>query len=206
MKRYLKAAKGIIITAICITFLVCPGLYAAEETLPTPEEIIAKNIEALGGKKALKKIYNRKIVRNVKLVQMNIEIKDTIYKERPNKFYSLADRGTMGKTMEGTNGKIAWGMNPTIGAGLLEGDKLSNFLFLTLFDGVDGPDAHYKSMKTEGIEKINGKDCYKVVKTPEIGAERTVYYDKKNFLIVKTTSYDEIPQGKLKGEITTHTP
>jgi len=46
---------------ILFSFIVCPGLYAAEETMPTPEEIIAKNIEAIGGKEALKNIINIKM-------------------------------------------------------------------------------------------------------------------------------------------------
>ena len=62
-------------------------------------------------------------------------------------------------------------------------------------------DMPYKSMKTEGIERINGKDCYKVVKIPEKGSETTVYYDKKSFLIVKEMSYFKPPQrGSIKIE------
>ena len=114
---------------------------------------------------------------------MNKEVKDTIYRERPNKFYQSADTGAR----SGSNGKIAWA-----GTHLLEGDELSNFLLATKFDGLDGPDVPYKSMKTEGIERINGKDCYKVVKTPEEGSERIVYYDKKSFLIVKITTHGNI--------------
>jgi hypothetical protein len=47
----------------------------------------------------------------------------------------------------------------------------------------------YKSMKTEGIEQINGKECYKVVKTPEKGSDTIEYYDKNSYLIVKTIHY-----------------
>ena len=62
MKNILRVAEGLFINTILIILLVSTGLFATEETLPTPEEIIAKNIEAIGGIKALKKIKNKKIV------------------------------------------------------------------------------------------------------------------------------------------------
>jgi hypothetical protein len=62
MKKQLRTAERVFIITLLITLLVCPGLYAAEETLPTPEEIIAKNIEAIGGIKALKKIKSKKLL------------------------------------------------------------------------------------------------------------------------------------------------
>ena len=183
MKKQLRAAETVFIITLLITFLVCPGRYAAEETLPTPEETIAKNIEAIGGIKALKKIKNKKIVTISKFVQMNMDIKSTSYWERPNNFYNVLDTGVR----EGSNGKMAWDVNSS-GTHLFEGGVLSHILRMGLFDGADGPDARYKSMKTEGIEQINGKACYKVLKTPKKGPRRTVYYDKKSFMIVKTTT------------------
>lgn len=196
MKRHLKTAKGVFIIIISITFLVCQGIYAAEETLPIPEEIIAKNIEAMGGIKALKKIKNKKIVISFKISSMNTDAKLIIYKERPAKYYSLTDIGNMGKIKGGSDGKMVWNVSPFNGARLDEGNVLGNFLLEDLFDGPDGPDARYKSMKTEGIEQINGKACYKVVKTPEKGTERIVYYDQKSYMIVKTISDHMDTQGK----------
>ena len=182
MKNILKVVEGFFITTILLAFLVCQGLYAAEEKLPTPEEIIAKNIEAMGGKEALKKIKNKKIVKYVKHVSADIGFKYTEYKERPDKYYAL--RETTTETIRyGSNGKIAWTIDHR-GARLFEGDELSMRLFGAKFDQ---PYVPYKSMKTEGIEQINGKDCYKVVKTPDNGTEKIVYYDKKSFMIVKTT-------------------
>ncbi|MFC1840587.1 hypothetical protein ACFL1N_13475 [Thermodesulfobacteriota bacterium] len=188
MKKILKVAEGLFINTILITLLVCSGVYAAEETLPAPEEIITKNIEAIGGIKALNKIKNKKIVTIHKIVQRNMEVKDVIYQERPNNFY-FSDESTPERATWGYNGKMVWHKNPHSGARILEGDEASNYLPSTIFDGPDGPDARYKSMKTEGVEQINGKDCYKVVKTLETGPERTVYYDKKSFMIVKITSH-----------------
>jgi len=188
MKKQLRAAEGVFVIVILITLLVCPGLYAAEETLPTPEEIIAKNIEAIGGINALKKIKNKKIVTIGKFDQMNMVIKVTEYRERPHYVSRVFDTGPR----EGSNGKMAWDVN-SLETRLFEGDALANVLMRDIFDGPDGTDARYKSMKTEGIEQINGKDCYKVVKTPEEGTERIVYYDKKSFMIVTTIEYFKGP-------------
>lgn len=195
MKRHLKAAVGVFIIIILTTFLVCPGLYAAEETLPKPEEIIAKNIVAMEGIKDLKRIKNKILVVSDKIPSMNIDAKCTVYQERPDKYYLLADVGDMGTERTGSDGRMAWRVSSFSGTYLLEGEELSNTLIQNMFDGPDGPDVPYKSMKTEGIEQINGKDCYKVVKTPEKGTERIVYYDKKSFMIVKTITDNITPQG-----------
>ena len=200
MKGHLKAAVGVFTIIISITFLVCPGLYAAEETMLKPEEIIAKNIEAIGGIKALKKIKNIKIIFTHKVISRNIDEKRTIYKERTDKYYLLVDLGAMGKVRSGSDGRMAWEVSPFFGTRLLEGEELSNTLIENMFDSSDGPDVPYKSMKTEGIEQINGKDCYKVVKTPEKGTERIVYYDKESFMIEKTITYNINPQGTFKLE------
>jgi zinc protease len=197
MINILRVLEGVFINTILIILLVSPGLFAADETLPTPEEIIAKNIEAMGGIKALKKIKNIKIVTIKKHVQWNIEIKITEYRERPNNvcmIFRVLGEGSSGKMewldeglREGSNGKIAWDVNSNPGTRLIEGDSLAAFLREHSVDGPDGPDARYKSMKTEGIEQINGKDCYKVVKTLEQGFKRAVFYDKKSYMIVKTS-------------------
>ncbi len=202
MKRHLRAAEGIIIITLLITLLVCPGLYAAEETLPTAEEIIKKNIEAMGGKDASKKIYNEKTVIRVKNFIMNSDEIFTGYRERPYKLFSLGGRAlgesTVGMIKYGSNGKTAWCINPDGVARLLEGDQLSIWLSATKFRVHTRPYLvrPYKSMQTEGIEQINGKECYKVVKTLENGTERIEYYDKNSFLIVKTVNYVKDPQGE----------
>ena len=190
MNNILRVAEGLFINTILIILLVSSGLFAAEETLPTPEEIIEKNIEAMGGKEARKKIKNIKRFSIRRWIQMNREFTATEYKERPEKHYN-SDETPEGIVRFGSNGKIAWMIYPGEGAYLFKGAELSNYLLATKFDPNDVP---YKSMKTEGIEKINGKDCYKVVKTRENGPKRVVYYDKKSYLIVEFTDYYKPPQ------------
>jgi hypothetical protein len=191
MKKKLRIAEGVFIVTLLITLLLGQELFEAEETLPTPEEIIAKNIEAIGGVKALKIIKNKKIVTFHKIFHMNKEAKETIYQERSGNFYKLrVDLGEPDwRERWGYDGKNGWIVNPHSGAKLFEGVELSNFIYSITFDGVDGPDVRYKSMKTEGIELINGKECYKILKILEEPFKRAVYYDKKSFMIVKSVEY-----------------
>ena len=197
MKKHLRAAERVGIIVMFITLLVSAGLYAAEETLPTPEEIIAKNIEAIGGINALKKIQNRKIVLSLKVVQTNMDRKQTIYQERPDKYYLLSVTGTMEKFETGSNDWIGWNIHSSFGIRLLEGEELSDILIQNIFDGPDGPDVHYKLLKTKGIEEVNGRACYKVVKAPEKGTVRSVYYDKKSYMIIKTMTVHTDSQGEF---------
>ena len=89
MINILRVSEGVFINTLLLILLVCQGLYASEKILPTPDEIIAKNIEAMGGKEAQNKIKNKKTVTIRKLVQINKEYKATEYKERPDKYCIL---------------------------------------------------------------------------------------------------------------------
>jgi hypothetical protein len=175
-------------------------LCATEEDLLTPEQIIEKNIQATGGKEAYEKIKNRKTEMTGRVVRFGIEAKAIYYQERPNKFYSLTDLGAGGKERSGSDGKIAWVISPFSGPRVLEGEELANKLLDNSFNGADGYDTPYKMMKTEGIEEIDGKTCYKVVKTPEKGSPRITYYDKESFLIVKTATDLITQQGTINAE------
>lgn len=200
MKRHFSEISGVVSIVALFTFCVYLDLYASEEKLPTPEEIIEKYIEASGGKEAHGKINNRKIEISGKVVPMGIEAKVFIYQERPDKYYILTDLGTMGHERSGSDGKIAWVISPFSGTRIFEGEELANRLLDWAFNGPDGYDTSYKMMKTEGIEEINGKICYKVVKIPAEGSTRITYYDKESYLIVKTIADAKSPQGTFKVE------
>jgi hypothetical protein len=199
MKRYFSGISGPIIIAILAIFIYS-NLCATEEELPTPEQIIEKNIQATGGKEAYEKIKNRKAEMTGRVIRFGIEAKAVYYQERPNKFYSLTDLGAGGEERSGSDGKIAWVISPFSGPRVLEGEELTNKLLDNSFNGADGYDTPYKMMKTEGIEEIDGKTCYKVVKTPEKGSPRITYYDKDSFLIVKTATELITPQGTINEE------
>lgn len=198
-KSWFKVFGAVFIT-VSISFCFCLNLYGAEEKLPNAEEIIEKNLKAIGGRDAYEKIRNQKTEMTAKMITMGMNIKVTTYKERPDKNYTIADMGAMGKSRSGSNGKIAWEINPFTGTRILEGEQLAAKLLENSFDGPDTWKKMYKSVKAEGIEDINGKACYKVVYTQNTGSPITKYYDRDSYLDVKTVSEGKNPQGTIKVE------
>ncbi len=47
-----------------------------------------------------------------------------------------------------------------------------------------------------GAETVEGKDCYKLVKTPNEGNPVTEFYDKKTGLLAKSTMTVTRPNGR----------
>ena len=199
-----KAWLKIFIMAL-MTFLIssCSSLdLSTKGGLPSGEKIIKKNIKATGGRRAHKSVRNNKTESTNKMLQLGgLETKETSYRERPDKNYTITDCGTVGKYESGSDGKVAWEINPFLGTRrLLEGDELASRLLQDSFDGPDAWKRMYKSVKNEGVEDVNGKECYKVVFMPREGAPRTVYYDKETFLINKAVSDMKTPQGTSRSE------
>jgi hypothetical protein len=169
--------------------------------LPSGEKIIEKNIKATGGRRAHESVRNNKIDVTVNIVPAGMVIKATSYKERPNKDHSTADLGAMGKRESGSDGKIAWEINPLSGARLLEGEQLALKLLENSFDGPDAWKKIYKSVTNEGVEDVGGKECYKVLFIPKEGSPRITYYDKETFLANKIAYEAYTDQGTSQAEI-----
>lgn len=200
MKRSWMILFGSVCTTVLISFCFCLNLYGAEEVLPKAEEIIEKNLKAIGGRDAYDKIRNQKTEMTAKIVEMGMDIKLTWYQERPDKNYILADMGVMGKSKSGSDGKIAWEIGPFNGTRVLEGEQLANKLLENSFDGPDTWKKMYKNVKTEGVEDVKGKACYKVVYTRNTGLQITKYFDKISYLEVKIVSEGKNRQGPIQVE------
>lgn len=188
MKKSVLVISGTVFFVALISFCLGIHLYTTKYKLPIAEKIIEKNLKATGGKKAHEKIQNRMEEMNVSVVTYGMEYKTVIYMERDNRNYVLADIDAMGEIKYGSDGNVTWEISPLTGTRVLEGEELANRLFDIAFDGVVTWKTLCKSVKTEGIEDVNGSSCYKVVFTPEEGSPREVYFDKKSFLAVKIAS------------------
>jgi zinc protease len=169
--------------------------------LPKGDAVIAKYIEATGGKAAYEGIHSSVSIGKMSMPAQNIEGKVTMYEAEPAKNYTAVEIPGIGLVEDGTDGTIAWEKSALQGARLKTGDEkafaIRSANSQTKYANLK---KFYKSIETTGVEDINGKPCYKVVQTPFEGKPEISYYDSSTGLLLKETGTMASPMGEVPFE------
>jgi hypothetical protein len=175
-----------ILTALAVVLAVAalPGVALAED-YPKAEKILDQFVKATGGKKAYDKIENRITEATFSIPAAGISAPITIYAERPNHVYTLLESDALGKIENGTNGEVVWEITTMAGPVVKEGDERQEFLKDAAFERVVYWQDNYKSVKTVGVDEVEGKSCYRVEQTPNWGNVETYCFDAESHLPVK---------------------
>ena len=169
------------------------------EVLPKAETIIDRSIEATGGKAALGKLHNQVITGSMEMPAMGIKGTMVVTKAEPDKSLAEIEIAGLGSVKQGFDGKVAWEINPMQGARIKDGDELAGTRREAFFHEENWRDV-YKKAETVGTETVDGRDCYKVVLTPNEGSPTTHYFDKKTGLLAKISLAITTPMGEMQSE------
>lgn len=183
--------------AICAAALV--PLFAAD-TLPKAETILDKTVEAEGGKAAYDKLHSLVVTGTMEVKGIGIKGTMTAYHAAPDKMLVEVNIEGIGMIRDGSDGKIAWEVSAIQGPRLKEGDEKTVALREGDFNSSVHWRDHFKQVVTEGIVKVDGKDCYKIVMTPNEGSPETQYVDKETNLPIKTEMTLKGPMGEIPVE------
>ena len=162
----------------------------------TVKTVIDKYIDAIGGRKNLLKVSDRTTAMSAAIQGVNIAI--TSYQKAPNKLYQDINAGAMEQKVifDGENGvtKVG-GQSMTVSGKDLEKLKLESTMNLIL-------DLNHYNVKAslKGMEKVDGKDAYKVELSLPSGIIWTQYYDTQTGLKLKELKPIESPQGTFTQE------
>lgn len=204
------------ITGMLTTLLVLPGTmnttFGQDEKLPTGESVLQKYVEATGGQAAYDKINNRYFEAQIDIVNAGVVLDVKTHAAKPNKLIATIEADAIGTIRKGCTGKAAWSMSDMQGPVLEQGAALENQFRDCLFDRLAYWKKAYESAECEAIEKVNDKDCYKVVLTPfpYVSEEAkdaemsflTVYFDKSTNLATKIESNIVTSAGTI--DVTAH--
>lgn len=171
----------------------------AADALPKAETILDKFWEVSGGKAAFEKTHNVVITGSMELAAAGIKGTMVVTKAEPDKDLVEIDLTGVGSIKQGYDGKVAWEINPMQGARVKDGDELASTKREAHFHEENWREV-YKKAETVGAETVDGKDCYKLVKTPNEGNPSTEFYDKKSGLLLKSEVTVNTPMGEMQAE------
>lgn len=196
------AMRFLMMVSVCWVMAGAPGRGIAEDNLPSAEQLLDKYVEVTGGKAAYQKLTSQVRIGKMEIPTMGQTINLAIYNVPPKKMAQVAESEMMGKTQMGCDGEHVWIESPMMGgAQLMDGERAEQILAAAEFNPEINWRDRYEKVETVGSETIDGKPCYKVVRTPKQGEIETLYINKDTNLIEMTQTKAQSPMGEVDIEI-----
>ena len=185
------------LSLILAVSLLAPAISLAQ----TVDEVIAKNVQALGGMDKLKSVNT--LVVHGKIQIQGFEAQFLERNKRDNRVREEVSIQGMAQ-VQAYDGKGGWTINPFSGrrdAELMSDDDAKS---LQVDADIDGPLVDYKEKghKAElvGHDSVEGTDCYKIKLTLKNGDIRYYYIDTDSFMELKLETQTTIRGTIQEGE------
>ena len=153
--------------------------------LPSAQTVIAKYVEAIGGREAGMRIKSRSFSGKVQIVQAGVSGAITGY-QMPDA-YSLVkmDVAGLGEFSEGFDGTTGWGNDPIQGFRVKSGEELARAKLSSAFYRDLELAKLYSKLEVTGITAVDGNDAYVVRATTSGKDPDIMYFDIKTGLLVR---------------------
>ncbi len=165
--------------------------------MPTVQEVLAKYVQAIGGRAANEKIKSRMMKGSAEIPAAGIKGTFEYYTAAPGKSLNKIMLAGIGEIIEGFDGTIAWSVNPIQGNRDKQGEELAQTKLTYNFYREINLDKLYPKMELKGTEKLGDKDVYVIVGTPENLPSETFYFDAKSGLLLRQDITVISPEGKI---------
>lgn len=186
---------------VLLVLLACSATGFAASPLPSAESILDRYVQVTGGKQAYEKRRSEIAHGTVEFPALGIKGSMTRYAAQPDKYYYTVDIVAIGKMETGVNGSIAWENSAILGPRLKSGGELAEALREGNMNATVNWRKLYPKVENQGIESIDGEECFKVVMTPVEGQPVIGYYQKKSGLQVKLTTVSTTQMGEIPVEM-----
>jgi hypothetical protein len=170
--------------------------------LPSPQSILDRYIEAIGGREAMKKHSSVQVTGTINVPANGITGTVETYAARPNKQLVKMTLAGIGETLRGFDGTHAWSNDPMRGPNLATGKELEERTLDADFDSNLNVSTRYTSMKTLEKTTFDGKECYKLSLTRKDGVEDIDFYDVSTGLKAGSINARESGMGKISATST----
>lgn len=165
--------------------------------LPSANDIIAKQVTALGGAKAFAAIKSIRARGRLEMAAQGIGGDAELLSGRPAKARLYIDIPGFGKTDQGFDGTIGWNLDPMSGPSLAKGKELAQMRDDAEFDAALHLPAFIKETTTVARVEFDGHQAYKLKVVTMSGIERFEYFDVDSGLQIGSEGNVETPMGTV---------
>ena len=189
-----------LIAAALIGSSLVLGRPAAAADAPTVDSILARHLEAVGGKEAMQKVHSR-------LIQVRIESESIgngegeIYAKAPDRQRSHIELGGLGAVDEGFDGTVAWAKSAMEGVRVKTGDELAKVRREAQFNPELKLKSLYPDLAYKGMEKVGDEDAWVLESRPSATSKERFWFSAKTVLLVRIESEYEGPQGVINANL-----
>lgn len=170
---------------------------AVAQPLPTAENLIARHVAAIGGAEAFKALTSIRQIGVMEMPSMGLTAQAENLAAAPNKVAMKATIPGIGEIASGTDGELAWQLNPLQGPRMLVSQELAeareaaDFYANLLMTG-----DRYAKIETVELTDFNGEKAYKVKATRKLtGKESLQYFSVSSGLLIGSQLTQESAMG-----------
>lgn len=167
------------------------------QPLPAAADLVAKHLEAAGGAEAFKSLTSVRQVGIMAMPSMGLQARAENVAAAPNKVSMKATIQGIGDIVTGTDGEVAWSVNPMQGPRLLQDKELLDAREAADFYGNMLMTAdRFSVMETVGLTTFAGEQAYKVkFVRKNTGKEITQYFSVASGLLIGSEGTQESAMG-----------
>jgi photosynthetic reaction center cytochrome c subunit len=169
-----------------------PKPEVAANSLPSADDLIAKYVQALGGKDAIEKISSRVITG--KMTTMGHSFPIDIYAKAPDKRISIAHMDA-GDIITASNGQTGWLGNPGRPARAMSAAESQGARFDADLHFATDLKQIFTGFTVHPPEKIGEHDAWLVFGVRENAPPVRLYFDKESGLLVRMVRYTDTALG-----------
>lgn len=171
------------------------------DPLPSAESILDRYVQVTGGRQAYEKRKSEIAHGTVDFPALGIQGTMTRYEVQPDKYYYTVDIAAIGKMETGVIGSVAWENSAVLGPRVKAGAERAEAIREATMNAVVNWRELYPKVENQGLEMVDGQECFKVVMTPSEGHPVIGYYQKKSGLQVKLTTIATTQMGDIPVDV-----
>ena len=169
----------------------------ATDSLPTAQSLVARSVEALGGRTAIEHLPPRWEGSHLEIPAQGISVAVQLFISG-NRIVTLSEMPGLGAIRSGFDGEVGWAINPALGPQLLDGNQLQQARQSADPLAVLHPERYVAAMQTVEETDFGGGRCYRVRVTTPWGETYDEFFNKETGLPQGSVRQQASPQGDVE--------